>query len=175
MPQAEVDVSLAEKMPAQDVQVRGSHQATPNLDNILRLALNGAQRAPIERPTAVGEVDFGKAALLLDRATTAISHLTARRDELEAAAAAREDYYGQKVQQVQDHASEWERRAKVIKAQLQDSESRLSEQQGKIETLTYRAEHAEARVLAAEQQAADARKQLQLYHDKILETFGSLA
>ena len=174
-PGAEVNLSLAEKLPAADGLVR-AHHATPtaNIDNILRLALNGAGQRPSMPERAVGDVDFGKAAILLDRATAAISHLTSRRDELEQSAAAREDYYADKIRQLQDQAIEWERRAKVTKAQLQDSEARISEQQGRIETLTYRAEHAEARVLIAEQQAGEARKQLQLYHDKIIETFGTL-
>lgn len=166
-------MSLAEKTNQSDMQVRPLHPAgTHQLDNILRLALNGAAKPGVERRS--GEVDFSKAATLLDRATTAIQHLTARRDELEEAAAAREEFYAEKLRQLQEHASEWERRAKVIKAQLHDCESRMAEQQNRLETMTYRAETAESRAQLAEQQAADARNHLQMYHDKIVDTFGAL-
>ena len=168
-------MSLAEKGSAAAAPVRALHSApTPSIDNILRLALNGtATRGTSER--APGEVDFKKAAGLLDRATTAIAHLTARRDELEQAAAAREAFYTDKVRQLQEQANEWERRAKVIKAQLSDNEMRLSENQARLDALSARAEQAEARVALAEQQSGDARRQLQAYHDKIVDTFSSLA
>ena len=169
-------MSLAEKMPAADGPLRALQPGTsPAIDNILRLALNGAsaQRPPHERSYA--DLDFGKAATLLDRATNAIAQLTNRRDELEQAAIARDDYYAEKLRQLQEQASEWERRAKVIKAQLQDSETRLADQQTRLDTLMHRAENAEARAAAAEQHAAEARRQLQLYYDKIVDTFGSLA
>lgn len=169
-------MSLAEKL-STDGPVRALNpSATPALDNILRLALNNAGRVSpaAPHPAERSEVDFGKAALLLDRATSAIAHLTARRDELEQNATAREDYFAEKVQHLQDQASEWERRAKVIKAQLQDSESRITDQQTRIETTTFRAEQAEARVLVAEQQMSEMRKQLQLYHEKIFDTLGSV-
>lgn len=174
-PKRRVDVSLAEKGSAAVAPVRALHNApTPSIDNILRLALNGtAGRGAGERAT--GDVDFKKAVGLLDRATTAIAHLTARRDELEQAAAARETFYADKVRQLQEQASEWERRAKVIKAQLSDNEMRLSENQARLEALGTRAEQAEARAAVAEQQSAEARRQLQAYHDKIVETFSSLA
>lgn len=168
-------MSLAEKMPA-DGPLRGlQSSASPSIDNILRLALNGAaaQRSASER--SYSDVDFGKAATLLDRATNAIAQLTHRRDELEQAAVARDEYYADKMRQVQEQASEWERRAKVIKAQLNDNETRLADQQTRLETLAHRAEHAEVRAAAAEHQAAEARRQLQLYYDKIVDTFGSLA
>ena len=168
-------MSLAEKLPTDGPVRTLQHVSTPAIDNILRLALNNVARGQASTGSERPDVDFGKAAILLDRATGAIAHLTARRDELEQAAAAREEYYSEKVQQLHDQAAEWERRAKVIKAQLQDSEVRLADQQARVETLTYRAEQAEARLRVAEQQAAEARSQLQLYHDKILETFGSLA
>lgn len=168
-------MSLAEKGSAAAAPVRVLQPpATPSIDNILRLALSGpAGRAGGERPA--GEVDFKKAVGLLDRATNAIAQLTARRDELEHAAATREDFYAEKVRQLQEQASEWERRAKVIKAQLSDNEVRLSEQQARMETLTRRAEQAESRASIAEQQSVEARRQLQAYHDKIVDTFSSLA
>lgn len=147
---------------------------TPSIDNILRLALNGtAGRSAGERPA--GDVDFKKAVGLLDRATAAIAHLTTRRDELEQASAAREEFYADKVRRLEEQAGEWERRAKVIKAQLSDNEMRLAEHQARHEALTSRAEQAEARATLAEQQSAEARRQLHAYHDKIVDTFGSLA
>lgn len=168
-------MSLADKGSAAAAPARTPHNAsTPSIDNILRLALNGtAQRGVAER--GPGDVDFKKAVGLLDRATTAISHLTSRRDELEQAATAREEFYSDKIRRLEEQAGEWERRAKVIKAQLSDNEMRLAEHQARHEALTARAEQAEARVTLAEQQSAEARRQLQAYHDKIVETFGSLA
>lgn len=174
-PKRRMDVSLAEKGSAAAASVRVLQPAsTPSIDNILRLALSGpAGRAGGDRPA--GEIDFKKAAGLLDRATNAIAQLTVRRDELEQAAVAREDFYTEKVRHLNEQASEWERRAKVIKAQLSDNEARLSEQQARLDTLTQRAEQAEARAMVAEQQSNEARRQLQAYHDKIVETFSSLA
>lgn len=174
-PKRRMDVSLAEKGSAGTAPVRTLQPpTTPSIDNILRLALSGpVARTGGERQP--GEVDFKKAAGLLDRATDAIAQLTARRDELEQAASAREDFYAEKVRQLQEQASEWERRAKVIKAQLSDNEMRLSEHQARVETLTHRAEQAEARASTAEQHSAEARRHLQAYHDKIVDTFSSLA
>lgn len=163
-------MSLAEQMPSQDTpQYAGSTATATKIDNILRLALSGGQRAVAT--TRQGEPDFHAAAELLDRATGALATLTARRDALEDVVATQEE----QLRLAQDQAAEWERRAKIMKAQLQDCENRLSEQQIRIETLAYRAENAEARALIAEQTVAEARKQSQMYHDKIVSTFGALA
>ncbi len=171
-------MSVAERLPSDESVTPITTSPPSSIDNILRLALNGvggrtASAAP--SVTKKPEPDFGRAAELLDRATTAIATLTARRDELERAATQQEQVFAERLRVLQDDAAEWERRAKVIKAQLHDCENRLSEQQVRIETLTYRAENAEARAVMAEQMAADARKQAQLYHDKIISTLGTLA
>ena len=160
-------MSVAEKLPVSEtVGPVTTASSSITIDNILRLALNGVARRG-SSPAKPQELDFNKAADLLDRATTAIAGLTSRRDELEQA-------FAEKLRAALDEAAEWERRAKVIKAQLQDCENRLSEQQIRIETLTYRAENAEARVAIAEEAVADSRKQVQMYHDKIMSTFGAL-
>ena len=109
-PKRRMDVSLAEKGSAAAAAVRVLQPAsTPSIDNILRLALSGPAGRAGERPA--GEVDFKKAVGLLDRATNAIAQLTVRRDELEQAAAAREEFYAEKVRHLHEQAREWERRA----------------------------------------------------------------
>jgi hypothetical protein len=176
LPHPEVDLSVAEKLRSEDTARSSAASVHPTaIDNILRLALNGvAARAPAAAPKAP-EPNFEKAADLLDKATSAIASLTARRDELEQVLLQQEKAFNERLRALQDDVAEWERRAKVTKAQLQDSENRASEQQLRIETLTYRAEQAEARAILAEQAASDARKQAQLYHDKILTALGGLS
>ena len=171
---AQVDVSPAEKIPSPEELVRALHPLRgPHPERVTRLPLNGAaQKITGERRK--DDADFSKAANLLDRAWTRISHLTARRDELEQAAVAREEFFAERIRHLQEQVTEWERRAKVMITQLQECETKLSEQQLRIEALTQRAESAEGRALITEQQASDTRDKLQMYHDKIIDTLGAL-
>ena len=163
-------MSLTEMIACPDAPVRALHSVRrPNVDDIMRLGPNSAgQKINREHP---GEVDFSKAAKLLDRAWTTISHLTAGRLELDR----RDEAAAEGIRQLQEQATGWERRAAFLKAQLEDAESKLSAKQVLIEALTHRATKADARALIAEQQSSDARHLLQAYHDKIIDTFGALA
>jgi 2-phospho-L-lactate transferase/gluconeogenesis factor (CofD/UPF0052 family) len=171
-------VSVAERVPFDHTAAPVSAPAPSNtIDNILRLALNNvtASRQPAPAPTSWRpEPDFGMAAGLLDRATSTIRSLTSQRDELEEAISRQEELFGLRLRELQAEADEWERRAKVIKGQLEDSENRLAEQQMRVETLTFRAENAEARAAIAEQASEDAQRQSRMYHDKIVATLGTL-
>ena len=183
----EVNVSVVERVPLDDTATPVTTPAASHaIDNILRLALNGVAAARPQQTTALQgasrpQADFSKAADLLDRATSAIGTLTAQRDELEQtvgkledALIRQEELFSEKFARLQAEAAEWERRAKVVKEQLQEYDQRLSDQQTRMDALTERAETADRRAQQAEDLAGDAHRQVQMYHDRIMATLGNL-
>lgn len=170
----ETALSLAEKNPqGQPSPAQGGPSPNKGLDNILRLALNGAGQRPVSRERTRPMPDFDQAVDLLNRASDTMDGLKTRCDQLEENAQVEAERFAAELGAARAHAAEWERRATAIKAQLYDSEGRVSDLQLRVAALTQRAEQAEARAAEAEQQALETSEQAMRYHEKIITLFGS--
>lgn len=145
------------------------------MNNILRLALSNVARKPappVASPSRLGH-PFDRSMDMLDRVANNMEALQRRCDHVERERASELDQFRSDVDAAQQQAKEWERRANTVRAQLCECEARLSELQLRLDATVHRAEHAETRLAAAEQQAAEAVDQVHRYHDKIMTVFGS--
>ena len=132
---------------------------------------SGRRRQDPLNPAQPGP-DFEISLDLLGSAAAALSAIQKRCDLLERTVAAETGRFRSELATMSELAKEWERRATTVKAQLTDREAELTELRIRADTSAIRAEQAEARLIVAEQEAAEAVRQVKMFHDKIMEAFG---
>ncbi len=150
-------------------------QVSGEMNNILRLALNSVARksaTPMASPSRHGH-PFDRSMNLIDQVAGNMEALQRRCDQIERDRAQDAEQSRSEIDAAQQQAREWERRANTVRAQLCECEARLSDLQLRLDATVHRAEHAETRLAAAEQQAVDATDQAQRFHEKIMTVFGS--
>lgn len=136
------------------------------LDNVLRLSPQALKYAPVTKITGP-QPNLAAAFDLLGRASEAMDTLQKRYDDLAMSAKTQADQLRFAAEAAHETIRELERANAALKSELAKCDAQATR-------ANLRAETAEDRAKMAEQRALQASQWLERYHDRIVETFGSL-